>query len=79
MSITFFEYLSDRISLDRAMLKPARLISLLQLVWQVRRERNQLGALDHDTLNKMGIHSGDARREAERGLFDLPKSRLNQL
>ena len=79
MSITFFDFLSERISIDRAVLKPGRLISVLWLVWQVRRERNQLAALDRDALYALGIHPGDAKREAERGLFDLSKSRLGRL
>ena len=79
MSITFFDFLSERISIDRAVLKPGRLISVLWLVWQVRRERNQLAALDRDALYALGIHPDDAKREAERGLFDLPKSRLGRL
>ena len=79
MSITFIDFLSDRLSFDRSAVRPGRLIKLMQLVWQVRRERNRLAALDHNTLAGMGIHPGDARREAQRGLFDLPKSRLEQL
>ncbi|MFY0614720.1 MAG: hypothetical protein JXQ99_24540 [Hyphomicrobiaceae bacterium] len=79
MSTTFIDFLSDRLSFGRTTLKPGRLINLLQLVWQVRRERNRLAALDHDTLAEMGIPAGDAKREAARGLFDLPKSRLDKL
>lgn len=79
MSITFFDYLSERLTFDRTALKPWRYVNLMQLVWQVRRERNQLAALSRDELAEMGIHPGDAKREATRGLFDLPKSRLGQL
>ena len=79
MSTTFLDILYDRLSFDRTALKPGRLINYLQLVWQVRRERNRLADLDRETLAEMGIHPGDAKREAERGLFDLPKARLKQL
>ena len=79
MSTTFLDFLNDRLSFDLTALKPGRLFNYLHLVWQVRRERNRLAVLDDETLAEMGIHPGEAKREADRGLFDLPKARLKQL
>lgn len=79
MGITFFDFLRDRLSFEQARLKPARFFNLVQLAWQVRRERNQLASLSREELRQMGIHPVDAEHEAKRGLLDLPKSRLDRV
>ena len=79
MSTTFFDYITERLSFEHVTLRPWRVINLLKLVWQVRRERNQLAAYSHKELDDMGIHPLDAMRETGRSLFDLPKSRLDKI
>ncbi|MCB1884343.1 MAG: DUF1127 domain-containing protein [Geminicoccaceae bacterium] len=48
----------------------------LAVARQVARERRRLGALSDRDLRDMGIDRLDARREAERGFWDLPPERL---
>jgi uncharacterized protein YjiS (DUF1127 family) len=79
MSITFTDFLRHLISIGDAASAPVRLAKLAQLIWQVRRERNQLSRLSREELADTGIHPVHARREAARGWFDLPKSRLEKL
>lgn len=79
MGITFVDFLRDRLSLSGDAVKLGRILNIMHLVWQVRRERNQLAMLSRAELVEMGIHPGDAQKEAARGLFDLPKSRLEKL
>ena len=79
MSMTFFDLLSGRFSLDRVELNPGRIVNYMRLVWQVRRERDRLASMSAKQLADLGIHPTVASREAERGLFDIPKSRLEKL
>lgn len=79
MSTTFFDYLRHNLSAAPAIAAPVRFLRLTRLAWQVQRERSQLARLTRSELAEMGIHPGDAAREAERSMFDLPKSRLNEL
>ena len=79
MSVTFLDLLYERLSLPIAELRPVRFINFLQLAMQVRRERMQLSRLSTDQLAEMGIDSGEAAMEVKRGLFDLPKARMEDL
>ena len=79
MSTTFVDFLRTGLSHNPAALHPAKMAKLVRLVWQVRRERNQLAELSRDELAEMGIHPNHAAQEAKRGLMDLPKSRLDRL
>ncbi len=78
MSTTFVDFLRSGLSQNPVALHPTKMVSLVRLVWQVRRERNRLASLSRDELAEMGIHPLDAAREAQRGLMDLPKSRLER-
>ena len=79
MGMTFTDFIRDHLAASVGAVRPTRLVSMLQLVWQVRRERNQLAALNRDQLADMGIDAGAAGREVGRSLFDLPKSRIDTL
>ena len=79
MGITFLEFLRETLIEDRVGLRPVKFVKTIKLAWQVRRERDQLAALTDERLAEMGIHPAHARTEAARGLFDLPKSRLDKL
>lgn len=71
--------MAARLAVRSTVHSAGRLANVLFLVWQVRHERNQLARLSRVELAEMGIHPGDAGREVERGLFDLPKSRLDKI
>lgn len=79
MSTTFFDYLTESLGFERTRLQPWRVVNLLKLVWQIRRERNQLAALSQKELDDIGLPPRDAMRETGRGLLDLPKSRLDNI
>ena len=79
MGTTFIDFLRERLGSGPSVMGAGRFVSLVQLAWQVRRERNRLASLSRSDLADMGIHAGDALREAERGLFDLPKCRVEKL
>lgn len=53
----------------------ARLLARLRLAAQVWRERRELAELPPELLQDIGVHPGDAAREARRSWFDLPSRR----
>jgi len=79
MSTTVFDVFRDRHGVGGAQKLPGQVLSVLHLAYQVRRERNRLASLSRNELAGMGINPADAQREATRGLFDLPKSRLEKI
>ncbi len=79
MSTIYVDLLRARFNAGPWAMGAGRYVNLVQLAWQVRRERNRLSSLSRNDLADMGIHAGDAAREAQRGLFDLPKCRLEKL
>lgn len=48
------------------------LFSRLRLLWSVRRQRNQLAALDERALKDIGLTRADAEAEARRGFWSAP-------
>jgi uncharacterized protein YjiS (DUF1127 family) len=46
---------------------------LVVRMWQVRRERRMLLALDDRMLKDIGVNSGDVARETSRAPWDLPR------
>jgi uncharacterized protein YjiS (DUF1127 family) len=54
----------------------ARLICLVELALEVRRERRMLLSLDDRILRDMGLSRYDAWAEAYRSLWDIPCHRL---
>ncbi len=53
------------------------LIRLVQLAWQVQKERKMLSGLDMDQLNDIGVTHSQAYQESEKHIFDIPKSRMS--
>lgn len=53
-----------------------QLFCYLGFCLNVWRERQQLAELDQRMLEDIGVSQSDARREAQRGYFDLPTGRL---
>jgi uncharacterized protein YjiS (DUF1127 family) len=54
----------------------ARLICILELALEVRRERRMLLGLDDRVLRDIGLSRCDAWAEACRSLWDVPRDRL---
>ncbi len=77
--ISLIDFIGGTLASRMAVVRFGRWIALLQLAYEVRRERDQLAKLSPSQLADMGIHPGDAKREVERDFFDLPKSRLDRL
>ncbi|UWQ42605.1 DUF1127 domain-containing protein [Leisingera aquaemixtae] len=48
------------------------LLSRLRLLWTVRRQRNQLAALDERALRDIGVTRAEADAEARRGFWSAP-------
>ena len=76
MSTTFSGVFREAMRSENDWLKPARFVKFAKLAWQVRRERDQLAGLSSRQLADIGIHPRAAEREAQRDIFDLPKSRM---
>lgn len=53
-----------------------RALTAVQVAWQVRRERNQLAALNDSALKDLGLSRADVDGEADRPLWDIPTDRL---
>lgn len=49
------------------------LLSRLRLLWSVRRQRDQLAALDDRALKDIGLTRADAEAEARRGFWSAPE------
>ena len=79
MGITFIDYLRAKISADIITPRPAQIVAMAKLALSVRRERDQLAKLTPEQLADIGVHPKVAEREAERGVFDLPKHRLGKV
>lgn len=79
MGITFFEALRERLGAQEVIPSPERVISFARLALKVRAERDQLAKLTPEQLADIGLHPKTAKREAERGLFDLPKHRVDRV
>lgn len=59
----------------------ARFISLstkISMAYQIRKERIELKKLSDEILFDIGLDRSDVEREADRSMFDLPESRLNE-
>ena len=52
------------------------LISILDLAFEVRRERRILLGMDDRALKDIGFNRGDAYAEAHRSFWDIPANRL---
>ncbi|UWQ59657.1 DUF1127 domain-containing protein [Leisingera caerulea] len=48
------------------------LLSRLRLLWSVRRQRDQLAALDDRALKDIGLTRSQAEAEARRGFWSAP-------
>ncbi|RMH46322.1 MAG: hypothetical protein D6688_05040 [Alphaproteobacteria bacterium] len=48
-------------------------VARLALALRVAAERRALARLDRERLEDLGLSPAEARREAARGLFDLPR------
>ncbi|MBU2531332.1 MAG: hypothetical protein KKB37_01230 [Alphaproteobacteria bacterium] len=80
MGITFVDFMRHRLDgLGHARLRPARLLHIVVVAMQVHHERRQLAQLGRGELAEMGIDPGAAMAEANRGFFDLPKSRMTKI
>jgi uncharacterized protein YjiS (DUF1127 family) len=79
MSTAVFDIFRDRQNFGTALKAPSHILKVAHLAWQVRRERNRLASFSREELAELDINPGDAQLEATRGLFDLPKSRLEVL
>lgn len=49
------------------------LLRRLRLLWSVRRQRDQLAALDDRALKDIGLTRADAEAEARRGFWSAPE------
>ena len=63
----------------RSAISLLKAVAFIELVLQVRRERRALGRLSGEQLADLGLDAGAARREAGRGLLDLPRHRVQEL
>jgi len=79
MGITFIDYLRGKISADIITPRPEKFVAMVKLAWRVRRERDQLAKLTPEQLADIGVHPTVAERESERGVFDLPKYRVEDV
>lgn len=52
------------------------LITRLEMMWQIYKERNALKSLDTRLLNDLGIEPGQAQAEANRSFYDIPAGRI---
>jgi uncharacterized protein YjiS (DUF1127 family) len=53
----------------------SRLFALVELMWQVARERSQLKKLDTRMLKDLGLSQDQVEREGERAFYDVPAHR----
>jgi uncharacterized protein YjiS (DUF1127 family) len=77
MSPTAFALPRPRSSARRIAGHVRRLVMLLELVLQVRRERRMLSGMDDRALADVGFDRGRAHAEAGRSFWDLPVDRLH--
>ena len=56
-----------------------RLVAWIDLVLQIRRERNQLAGLSDHELCDIGITRAQADAESYRGLSHIPRNRLKPI
>lgn len=57
----------------------SRVFGLVELMWRVTRERNQLKGLDPRMLEDLGLSQKMVEREADRAFFDVPQHRMDKL
>jgi uncharacterized protein YjiS (DUF1127 family) len=59
-------------TLARRPLTVGGVVGIITRMWQVRRERRALMALDDRMLKDIGLGRGDVARETSRSVWDLP-------